>query len=338
MKFFKLAALAAASVSLLATSASALELRYNRWLPPSHHVDAVVLKNYFDEIAKVTDGRVTVEFTNSSLGGIERQYELAVMGIADITFMSESLTPGQFPLAHVVEMPGIGEDNEAVSVAYWRTYKAMFEAVDPYKDVHLLTLATLPPYHIYTASRPVHSAEDMQGLKLRAAGSLPSEKVRALGATVVPAQVTQFVEMISKGVLDGAYSNDDSMYSFGSLDSINYKTQIQGGLGGMSLAVVMNKAKWEQISPEDQAAIEAISGEELARAIGESYNESMQVAEKAIVDAGIETTVASDDFMKTVFEKLAPLEQQWIESANAAGVDGAAALEMLRSEAANYSN
>ncbi|MEW5423456.1 TRAP transporter substrate-binding protein [Amorphus sp. 3PC139-8] len=327
---------ATAAACLFATNVSAMELRYNRWLPPTHHLDNRVLKPYFDKIAEVTDGRVTVTFTSSSLGGLERQHELAVMGIADVALVSESVTPGQFPLAEIVEMPGIGEDNEAVSVAYWRTYERFFEEKNPYPDVHLLTLATLPPYHIYNAERPVESIEDMEGLKIRAAGVLASEKVRALGGTVVPAQVTQFLELISKGVIDGCYFTDDGVYVFGFLDTLKYKTQFKGGLGGLSISLVMNKAKWDQISPEDQAAITTISGEELARKIGVSYNQSIAEAQAAISKAGIETTVADDAFMAEVRERLAPLEDEWIAKANKLGVDGAAALNMLRTEAQNY--
>lgn len=331
-----LGAVAAVSIGLTATNAHSLELRYNRWLPTTHHVDVRVLKPYFDKIAEVTEGRVTVEFTNSSLGGIERQYELAATGVADITFLSESLTPGQFPLAEIVEMPALGEDNEAVAVAYWRVYKKFFEEKSPYKETHLLGLATLPPYHIYNAKREVASIGDLEGLKLRASGIIANEKVAALGATVVPAQITQFLELVSKGVIDGAYFTDDGVYAFGFLKNLKYKTHFAGGLGGFSLAVVMNKAKWDQISPEDQAAIEAISGEELARAIGASYNLSVEDAQKAMEDAGIQVTVADEEFMQTVGESLADLEQGWIAKANENGVDGAAALEMLRDEAASY--
>lgn len=333
-----ISAAAAATICMAATSALSLELRYNRWLPSTHHVDVRVLKPYFDKIAEVTDGRVTVEFTNSSLGGIQRQYELAATGIADITFFSESLTPGQFPLAEIVEMPALGEDNEAVAAAYWRTYEKFFQEKNPYEDTHLLGLATLPPYHIYNAKRDVASVEDLEGLKLRASGVIANEKVSSLGATVVPAQITQFLELVSKGVIDGAYFTDDGVYAFGFLKSIDYKTHFEKGLGGFSIAVAMNRAKWEQISPEDQAAIDAISGEELAKAIGASYNQSVKDAQKAMEEAGIKVTVADEVFMSAVSERLAPIEQTWVERADAEGVDGAAALEFLRNEANNYGN
>ncbi|MCO5072999.1 MAG: TRAP transporter substrate-binding protein [Rhizobiaceae bacterium] len=325
-----------AAAGLSAASASALELRYNRWLPPTHHLDVRVLKPYFDKIAEVTDGRVTVEFTNSSLGSQERQYELAATGVADITFFSESTTPGQFPLAEVVEMPFLGDDTEAVSVAYWRTYEKFFKDTDPYKGTHLLTVASLPPYHIYNAKREVTAIDGFEGLKLRAAGVIANEKITALGATVVPAQITQFVELVSKGIVDGTYFTDDGIVAFGFLKNLKYKTEFKDGLGGFSISLAMNKAKWDQISPEDQAAIEEISGEALAKKFGESLNQSVSDAQKAMKEAGVTVTPADDAFMQAVRERIAPIEQGWIEQASKKGVDGAAALEFLRSEAASY--
>jgi len=296
-----------------------------------------VLKPYFDKIAKVTEGRVIVEFTNSSLGGIARQYELAATGVADITFFSESLTPGQFPLAEVVEMPFLGDDVEAVSVAYWRTYEKFFKETTPYKATHLLAVASLPAYHIYNAKREVTSIEDFGGLKLRAAGVIANEKVGMLGGAVVPAQITQFVELISKGVVDGTYFTDDGIVAFGFLKSLKFKTDFDKGLGGFSIAVTMNKAKWDQISPEDQAAIDKISGEVLSRAIGVSYNQSVADSRKAMKKAGMVITKADETFMQAVKERMAPIEERWIERTPAKGVDGAAALKFLRNEAENYS-
>lgn len=315
-------------------SADTITLRYNRWLPSTHHADVRVLLPYFDEIEEVTEGRVVIEPTTSSLGSVERQYELAATGVADIALMSESLTPGQFPLAEIAEMPGLGTDTEAVSVAYWRVYEEFFAETEPYKATHLLTLCSLPPYQIYNAKREVAAIDDLDGLRLRAAGALSSRKVNALGATAVPAQMTQFIELISKGVVDGAYYTDDGVHAFGFIDFLDYKTAFPDGLGGYSLSLVINRAKWEQISPEDREAISAISGEVLARKLGASFQQSVETSQAAMADAGVTVTEADEAFVAAVKEAMAPIEADWIAKANEAGVDGAAALEMLRSEAA----
>ncbi len=139
------AALCVATAPLAGAGAQETQLRYNRWLPATHDIDNKVFRPWFEEIAKVTGGRVKIEFTTSSLAPLPRQYELATSGAADIVFGSESLTPGRFPLAEILELPFIGNSAESVSVAYWKVYKAHFEKTKPYSGTHLLALSGLAP-------------------------------------------------------------------------------------------------------------------------------------------------------------------------------------------------
>lgn len=332
------ALLAAAAPIAMAPVAHAdtVNLRYNRWLPPTHHVDVRVLAPFFKAVEAATQGRVKIGFTASSLGGIARQYELAATGIADVTFLSESLTPGKFPLAEIVEMPFLGDNTEAVSVAYWRVYKKYFEAKNPYRETHLLTLGSLPSYHIYNARRSLVRLDDFKGLKIRAAGALANAKVRSLGAVVVPAQITQFAEMISKGIVDGTYFTDDGVRAFGFLKYLKFKTHFPKGLSGYSVAVVMNKRKWMSLSDADRKAIDGLAGERLSRQFGASFDKSVASAQDAMKKAGVTVTTADAALMAEVKKRMAPIEAGWIAKARKLGVDGKAALEMLRREAASY--
>lgn len=311
-------------------------LRYNRWLPPTHDIDNKVFKPWFEEVARVTDGRVKIEFTTSSLGPLPRQYELATSGVADVTFGSQSLTPGRFPLAEILELPFLGNSAESVSVAYWRVYNKHFEKTKPYKGVKLLALSSLAPYGVQTVSKPVSSIGSFSGLKLRAAGKHLADVIRALDAVPISASVTELHDLYSKGVIDGGLGNDDQVRSFGLAKYIKYRTVISGGISNYATFVVMTARKWASLSEADREAIEKIAGEKLARSIGRIIDQSAALGEKQMRRAGAETIVADGQFLAKLKAKLAVFEKRWIEKANKVGVDGAAALKMLRSEAASY--
>jgi len=230
----------------------------------------------------------------------------------------------------------LGDNTEAVSVAYWRVYGKYFEAKRPYRETHLLTLATLPSYHVYNARRPLAKLADFEGVKIRAAGALANAKIKALGAIVVPAQVTQFAEMISKGIVDGTYFTDDGVRAFGFLKYLKFKTHFPRGLSGYSVALVMNKRKWDSLSAADKAAISKLAGEPLSRKFGASFDASVTAAQDAMKQAGVEVTTADAALMAEVTRRFAPIEAAWIAKAKKLGVDGAAALKMLRDEAAAY--
>ncbi|MGE0736117.1 MAG: TRAP transporter substrate-binding protein [Alphaproteobacteria bacterium] len=311
-------------------------LRYNRWLPPTHHIDNNVFKPWFEQVAKATSGRVKIEFTTSSLGPLPRQFELATSGVADVTFGSESLTPGRFPLAEILEVPFLGNSAEATSVAYWRVYKAHFEKAETYTGTKLLGLSGLPPYHIYNNKRPIVSLADFKGLKLRAAGKYLTDMTGALGAVSVPAQITELYDLLSKGVIDGTLYMDDGIRSFNLAKFLPHKTEIPGGLSSFSSFVVINKRKWDAISAADRAAIEAIAGENLARLLGRSFDESAAVGQTQMKEAGVKVVVADAQLTDALKKQLAFLEQRWVGEAKNKGVDGVAALKMLRDEAAKY--
>lgn len=324
------------AVPLAAAAGQDVALRYNRWLPATHDIDNKVFKPWFEEIAKVTGGRVKIEFTTSSLGPLPRQYELATSGVADIVFGSESLTPGRFPLAEILELPFLGNSAESVSVAYWKVYKTHFEKAKPYQGTHLLALSGLAPYYVHTVKKPVAKFEDFAGLKLRAAGTLLNETVRALGGVAVSASVTELRDLFSKGIVDGGLSNDDQIRSFNLAKFVVARTVIPGGISNYSTFVAVNARKWESISPADRAAIERIAGESVAKSLGRIIDASAKLGVEQMTAAGTKTIVADAALTDTLKAKLGFLETRWIAKAKEKGVDGAAALKMLRDEAAAY--
>lgn len=320
----------AAGLGTVRAGADALKLRYNRWLPATHHVDTDVYAPWFDKVREVTDGRVDIEFTASSLGPLPRQYELVSSGIADLSFGSESLTPGRFPLSEIMEIPFLGDSTYANAVSYWRMYENVFAEKDPYKEVKVLGLSTLPGYHIYTIDKPVRSVEDLKGMKIRATGTSLTDVLNSLGATAVPLNVTELHDALSKGIVDGMLGNDDQVRSFDVAKYFKYKTEIPGGLTALTNFFIINKDKWDRISPEDQAAIEAIAGERHAEDIGRSMDRSVAIGIQALKDAGVEMIVADDAFVAELRERTKFLEDRWIAKASELGVDGRAAIDELR--------
>ena len=65
-----------------------------------------------------------------------------------------------------------------------------------------------------------------------------------------------------------------------------------GGLYNVSFAMIMNPAKWSQISEADRAAINKLSGEALARRAGKAWDATDAKGEKAVRDANIPVVIA----------------------------------------------
>lgn len=327
-------ALAIAGIQAGAANAADLVLKYNRWLPPTHPQDVEGLLPFFEEVARVTEGRVRIEPTTSSLAPAPRQMEAVQNGVFDVAYSGQSLTPGLFPLADAVALPFIGDSAEAIGVAYWRTHNKFFAGTEKYPGVHLLTLTAVAPYHVYTIEKKIETIDDFAGLKLRSTGAISPRIAEAIGAVPVPINLTEMYDALSKKILDGALNNDDQMRAFGVIEFVKNRLAIPGGLLGTPLYLVINEAKWNQISPEDQKAIMELAGEKLGAKLGRLADISAAQGVKQMEAQGTVLTTASDQLMGELKSRLKPIEDEWVAKAKELGVDGSAALDMMRKVAA----
>lgn len=330
-------AVATLALGMSAASAQTV-LRMNNWLPPQHSQLIGTMMPWAEKVAEATDGRVTVELTDASLGAPPRQYDLAVDGIADVTFGVLGYTPGRFKLAAVAELPFVAEKGEALSVALWKTHEAMFEEADEYSDVVLLGLYAHGSGRILTTdgAGAVTSLEDYEGKKFRVGGGIIQEINPLLGGVNVAAPANEVYEILSQGVADGTLLPLEAYPSFNLSGIIKHATSIPGGFYSSVWFAVMNRDAFESLSPEDQEAIMSVSGIGLARLGGRSFDEADTAARKIMEEDGVEFHVADDAFVQGLREALQPVEANWIEQAESLGVDGEAALEMMRTEAAAF--
>jgi TRAP-type C4-dicarboxylate transport system substrate-binding protein len=91
----------------------------------------------------------------------------------------------------------------------------------------------------------------------------------------------------------------------------------------------MNEGKWNEISPEDQAAIEGVSGLAFAELVGKAWNDADAAAIGKIEEAGIEIYSAPEPVLDGIKTFGGQREAGWAESLGE-GYDGTAALARLR--------
>lgn len=331
--FVKIAASAAIAIGLASNAmAEEIVLRYSEWLPSTYFMNERALRDYFKDIEKVTEGRVKVEISASPYGPPPRNYQMTVDGIADMTWGLHGYTPGSFLFSEMIELPGLSTNAVADSVAYWRVFKKFFLPTGVHPGVHTLTVHTHPPGQLFNSVRPIAAPADFNGLKIRSTNSGVAEALTLLGATPVGIPVTGMHDALSKGIVDGVTLTDEAIYNFNIASMIKYELVVPGGLYNASFFLVVNQAKWDQISEADQKAISDISGEVLARRIGTVWQEEQdQATDKAIAD-GIKILNADGEFLAFITERLSELEVNWLAKAKEAGFDGAAALAMYRAE------
>lgn len=310
-------------------------MRYSQWLTAAHFSQAQGFHKFFEDVAKATDGRVKIEPTAQGLGAPPRQMQLAVDGIADVAWALHGYTPGSYPLSELAELPFLSRKAESNSVAYWRVFKAMFEKAGMHSEaVYTLTMHVHPPGHVFNNKQAIRSLADFKGLKIRSTNTIVTDALQAFGATPLPMPVTQLRDALSKGITDGTTFPAEAILNFRIEEFIRHGLLIPGGLYNSSFTLVMNRKKWDSIAKNDQAAINALAGEALARRIGRLWDVEEDNAVDKLKARGVEFVSANPEMMAKLKETLAPFEKKWFDDARAKGVDGPAALRMFRDETA----
>lgn len=312
-------------------------LNVNTWVPPAHLLVADVTMPFCKDVEQATQGRVKCNLLPKAVVAAPQTFDAVRDGLADLSFITHGYTPGRFALTDVAEFPFMGDTSESISVAYQRLYQKSLAKLDEHKGVHVLSVFTHGPGQIFNTKRAVSSLKDLDGLKIRVGGGLVNEIAKVLGTVPMLKPAPEAYELLSQGVADGLFFPKESVLSFKLVPLIKHVTYVPGGLYNVSFAMLMNEAKWKQISAADQAAINKLSGEALAKRAGQAWDATDAKAEKATREANIPIVIADAKFIAEIKDKTGSLEQAWTDKVKAKGVDGAAALADLRKDIAALS-
>ena len=323
-----------AGLALLALAAPAVAqttLTYSSWVPPTHHL-SLWQANWAQEVEKATSGRVKFQGLPKAPAAPPGTFDAVRDGLVDLSFVTASYTPARHTLPLMAELPGAGATAVINSVAFSRIHWKYFQKVGEYKGVHLLGVFTHGPGQMFNTKRPINTLADLQGLKIRTGGGIAEKFGNLLGASTFVKPAPESYELLSSGVADGVFFPLESVVSF-KLDSvIKYATLFPGGFYSSAFGFFMNEDKWNKLPKQDRDIIDKLAYEHVARTCGESWDKADQVGLEGLKKAGARIEDAPPALVKDVMSKAKVLDDEWIQAANAKGVDGAKVLAEFRQE------
>jgi TRAP-type C4-dicarboxylate transport system substrate-binding protein len=306
-------------------------LTMSSWVSPQHHLTSTVLQGWANEVEKATGGRVKFQMLPKHPSSPPGTFDAVRDGLVDLSFVTASYTPARHVLPLMPELPGGGETALVNSIAYSRMYWKHFHTVGEYRGVKLLGVFTHGPGQMFT-KKPVNGIGDIQGLKIRTGGGIAEAVAKALGASAFVKPAPESYELLKSGVADGVFFPLESIISF-KLDTVlEQATLFPGGMYSSAFGFFMNEDKWNRLPKQDQAAIEKISGEHIARLAGQSWDDADQRGFEALKKSGVKIVTASPELQAEVRKRSAPIVEDWVKQASAKGVDAAKILAEFREE------
>jgi TRAP-type transport system periplasmic protein len=307
-------------------------LTMSSWVPPTHHLTAVVLQGWASEVEKATDGRVKFRMLPKAPAAPPGTFDAVRDDLVDLSYVTASYTPARHIVTKLGELPGGGDTALINSIAYSRVYWKSLHKIGEYSGVKLLGVFTHGPGQIFNIKRPIKSVADIQGLKIRTGGGVADDMAKALGASAFVKPAPESYELLSSGVADGVFFPLESIVSFKLDHVIKYATLFPGGFYSSSFGFFVNQDKWDKLPKQDQAIIEKLSYEHIARLAGNSWDAADKLGLEGMKGAGVEINYASSALQKEIDERASPVVQDWIKAAGAKGVDGAAVYKAFQEE------
>ncbi len=256
-----------------------IKLNYSIFFPATHK-HSVLATEWSKEIEKRTGGKVQITmFYGGTLTPADKCYDGVVKGISDIGMSVFAYTRGKFPLTEVSDLPlGIKSGLVATKVINEYYKKFIPKELD---EVKVMYLHGHGPGILHT-KKPVNKLEDLKGMKIRCTG-MAAKIVAALGATPVAMPMGETYDALSRGVVDGSMAPQEALQGWKWGEVVKYTIENYGSSYSTGFFVVMNKEKWNSLSPDIQKIIEQVN---------EEYIEKQGKAWDEIDKAGRDYTVA----------------------------------------------
>jgi TRAP-type C4-dicarboxylate transport system substrate-binding protein len=229
---------------------------YNNFFP-STHGNSILAEMWIKEIQKRSNGAVNIQYLpGASLTAANKVYDGVLNGISDIGFSCVAYTPGIFPTTEIIDMPQ-GYPTGYVATMVANDYYSHFKPAE-WDKVHLFYNYATGPQIVFTTKKPVKTLEDLKGLVLRSTG-VGAKIATALGASGYAAAQNEALDLLSKGVIDGSIAPIEVLKSWSQADVVNYATECTAIGSVTNMYVVMNKDKWDSLTPDLQKIFTDVS-------------------------------------------------------------------------------
>ncbi|HRW80357.1 MAG TPA: TRAP transporter substrate-binding protein [Desulfomonilia bacterium] len=305
--------------------AEPIKLTYSIFFPPTHP-QCKAAEDWAKEVETRSNGAVKIDtFPGGTLTSANDCYDGVVKGISDLGLSCFAYTRGRFPVMEAVDLP-LGYPT---GMAATKTANDFYQQMKPAEldDVHLLYIHAHGPGLLHT-KKEITSLKDLKGMKIRSTG-LSSKVVEALGGVPVAMPQPGTYEALQKGVVDGTFAPMETMEGWKQGEVVRATTDCRTIGYTTAMFVVMNKAKWEQLTPEIQKVFTDVSSEWIA-VHGKAWDDADASARTYVEGLGNKFIELSADETKKWEKAVEPVMKGYEEEVKAKNIDGAKAITILK--------
>ncbi|WP_027166809.1 TRAP transporter substrate-binding protein [Mesorhizobium sp. WSM3224] len=302
----KLAAAILAFGSLLVGIANAETVLRSSDTHPDGYPTVEAVKYMGELIKQRTDGRYSIEVYHSAQLGEEKDtIEQTQSGVIDLDRVSMGPFNGIVPETAVPSLPYIFRSVEHMRhVMDGPVGDQILKAFEAH-DLVGLAFYDSGARSFYNTKKDITSLADLKGMKFRVIQSdVFVDMVNALGANATPMAYGEVYSALQTGVIDGAENNWPSFESAKHYEVAKHYTMDQHQI--VPEVLVMSKASWDKLSPEDQAIVRQAAKDSVVK-MRELWDAQEKKSRDIVEKAGVKVSEIDKqpliDAMKPVYDK-----------------------------------
>jgi TRAP-type C4-dicarboxylate transport system substrate-binding protein len=207
----------------------------------------------------------------------------------------------------------------------WQIYQTFPEIQKDYSDVKVLWAYMNPAFQLHFSKKEVRNLKDLKDTVVAAGGAVNARIMKYLGASVETIPMVEVYLAMQKGVVEGCFLPYAPLRSQKIADLLH--THTNANLMAAAFFVVINKDVWAEISPEDQKAIEKISGIEGARLVGSVFDNGQIKDTEWMAKKGDKFFTLDPAEREEWAKRILPIRDEWVKDVKAKGVNGEPILE-----------
>lgn len=291
-----------------------IRLAYN--LPQDHHISQGV-ENFAKEITERTDGNVEVDvYPAGQLLDDKDMNDSMLAGSVEMGVNSSTIWSSTVPAMGIFDVPYTFNDYNAVGEALNGEFGDILRDEMEDKGAKVIMFADYGYVQFANNKHPLEKPEDFKGLKIRSIGDLPSELIKAYGASPVFMGGGEVYMALQRKTVDGATSGTTAMSQRKYDEVADYLTI--NNYAFLEFIVAMNKDFWDNLEPKTQDLINEVAAE-TEEWIREKAEEEDKIYTEDLEEKGMEVYIVPDDELDVWKEKAEPVKDIFIDNAGEVG-------------------
>ncbi|MEO8530209.1 MAG: TRAP transporter substrate-binding protein DctP [Deltaproteobacteria bacterium] len=253
MKYLKLSGLAMAAVLATTALADARELRTAPGAPPAHPAGGVLYPNLQKYLAE-DPGDLTSVIVGPEIANVGNMKDALTSQLVDIGNLLPLFVPADLPhVAFAGELALTGTNPQAMGAAMTEYVVTCAECQAEMRKLGVVFLGAgaSDVYELLT-TKPIKTADDMKGMKLRTGGAPWTRFAEHFGAVPAQIPVPEQFEAMSQGVIDGTIASIADLVSYRLLEIAKYVTYVPLGTYHATSNFATTTAVWDSLSADEK--------------------------------------------------------------------------------------